>query len=72
MWLCFGGAFLCPLTTIAQAGRRAAAVAPQLTAEVNKLSGALEDAKSLPADCRPLALAFVLQNTDRPVQVRMT
>ena len=38
---------------IALAGRRAAAVGPALTVEINKLSGAIKNANPLPLGCRP-------------------
>lgn len=41
------------IDTIAAAGRRAAAVGPALTAQINKLTGALKDAPPLPDGCRP-------------------
>ena len=41
------------INAIAAAGRRAAAVGTALTAEINKLTGALKNATPLPADCRP-------------------
>lgn len=41
------------IETIAAAGRRAAAVGPSLTAQINKLTGALRDAPPLPDGCRP-------------------
>jgi hypothetical protein len=44
---------LADIDAIAAAGRRAAAVGPALTAEINKLTGALKNAPSLPAGCRP-------------------
>jgi len=44
------------IDTVAAAGRRAAAIGPALTAEINKLTGALKDAPPLPDDCRPDAV----------------
>jgi hypothetical protein len=44
---------LSDIDAIASAGRRAAAVGPALTSEINKITGALKDATSLPDDCRP-------------------
>ncbi|WP_322997969.1 hypothetical protein [Castellaniella sp.] len=41
------------IETVAAAGRRAAAVGPTLTAQINKLTGALRDAPPLPDGCRP-------------------
>ncbi|HET8596221.1 MAG TPA: hypothetical protein VFM22_00505, partial [Castellaniella sp.] len=41
------------IDTLAAAGRRAAAVGPTLTAQINKLTGALKDAPPLPDGCRP-------------------
>lgn len=41
------------IDAVAAAGRRAAAVGPALTAEINKLTGALKDAPPLPDGCRP-------------------
>ncbi|QDQ87681.1 hypothetical protein FMZ60_08820 [Alcaligenaceae bacterium SJ-26] len=44
---------LADIDTVAAAGRRAAAVGPSLTAEINKLTGALKNAPPLPDGCRP-------------------
>jgi hypothetical protein len=44
---------LSDIDAIAAAGRRAAAVGPALTAEINKLTGALKNAPPLPDGCRP-------------------
>lgn len=44
---------LADIDAVAAAGRRAAAVGPALTAEINKLTGALKDAPPLPDGCRP-------------------
>ncbi|WP_368639448.1 hypothetical protein ABRZ04_10435 [Castellaniella ginsengisoli] len=41
------------IDSLAAAGRRAAAVGPTLTAQINKLTGALKDAPPLPDGCRP-------------------
>jgi hypothetical protein len=41
------------IETVAAAGRRAAAVGPTLTAQINKITGALRDAPPLPDNCRP-------------------
>lgn len=41
------------IDSIAAAGRRAAAVGPALTAEINKLTGALKNAPPLLTGCRP-------------------
>jgi hypothetical protein len=41
------------IETVAAAGRRAAAVGPMLTVQINKLTGALRDAPPLPDNCRP-------------------
>lgn len=41
------------IDAIATAGRRAAAVGPTLTAQINKLTGALKNAPPLPDGCRP-------------------
>lgn len=38
---------------LATAGRRAAAVGPTLTAQINKITGALKNAPPLPDGCRP-------------------
>lgn len=41
------------IDSIAAAGRRVAAVGPALTAEINKITGALKNAPPLSDDCRP-------------------
>ncbi len=41
------------IDAVAAAGRRAAAVGPSLTAQINKITGALKDAPPLPDNCRP-------------------
>jgi hypothetical protein len=41
------------IDAVAAAGRRAAAIGPALTAEINKITGALKNAPPLPAGCRP-------------------
>lgn len=41
------------IETLAAAGRRAAAVGPTLTAQINKITGALKNAPPLPDGCRP-------------------
>ena len=41
------------IDSIAAAGRREAVVGPALTAEINKITGALKNAPPLSHDCRP-------------------